>query len=271
MAELQAASSQAESELWGWEAFFEEIASFLRESGRQFGSCSENYANYSIERLEVCIITVTRLKEHLENGITRVQSEYHEVVTRYKNSMEALVVYLRSLSEEWDRYIASMERMSESLRYTVATTESSGRGRPRFIIAKEQLEYLCSLSFSWTDMALLLGVSRMTLYRRREEFGMLDEPSRVLNDSELKTKVSEIKSTLPGVGEKLILGRLKSMGYKVTRARVRDALRSVDPINTALRWQGTMTTRRPYSVPGPNSLWHIGLYLFANVKMYYMH
>ena len=38
----------------------------------------------------------------------------------------------------------------------------------------------------------------------------------------------------------MILGRLKSMGYtiRVTRARVRDALRSVDPINTALRWQG---------------------------------
>lgn len=264
MAQLQAASSHAESELWGWEVFFKEIASFLRESGRQFGSCSENYANYAIERLEVCNITVSRLKEHLENGITCVQSEYNEV-TRYKNNMEALVVHLRSLSEEWDRYIASMEHISESLRYTVAKTESSGRGRPRFIIDKEQLEYLCSLSFSWTDMALLLGVSRMTLYRRREEFGMLDEPSRVLNDSELKTKVSEIKNTLPGVGEKLILGRLKSMGYKVTRARVRDALRSVDPINTALRWQGTMTTRRPYSVPGPNSLWHIGLYLFANV------
>ena len=78
----------------------------------------------------------------------------------------------------------------------------------------------------------------MTLYRRRQEFGMLDEPGRELTDTELRTRVSEIKNTLPGVGEKLILGRLKSMGYRVTRARVRDALRSVDPINTALRWQG---------------------------------
>ena len=45
MAGLQAASSQAESELWGWEAFFEEIDFFLCKSGRQFGSCSENYAS----------------------------------------------------------------------------------------------------------------------------------------------------------------------------------------------------------------------------------
>ena len=101
----------------------------------------------------------------------------------------------------------------------------------------------------------------MTLFRRREEFGLLDEPDRLLTDSELVAKVSEIKNILPGAGEKLILGQLKSMGYSVTRARVRDTLRSVDPINTALRWQRGITVRRPYSVPGPNFLWHIGMFL----------
>ena len=35
----------------------------------------------------------------------------------------------------------------------------------------------------------------------------------------------------------MILGQLRSMGYQIIRARVREALRSVDPINTALRWQ----------------------------------
>ena len=82
----------------GWEAFFDKIAVFLRESGRQFGNCSENFANYAIERLEICIITVSRLKAHLENGAVLVQPQYHEVVTGYKNSMESLVTYLRSLS-----------------------------------------------------------------------------------------------------------------------------------------------------------------------------
>ena len=36
-----------------------------------------------------------------------------------------------------------------------------------------------------------------------------------------------------------------------------DAMRVTDPINTALRWR-EITPRRPYSVPRPNSLWHIG-------------
>ena len=39
------------------------------------------------------------------------------------------------------------------------------RGRPRFDISKEQLLYLYSFSFSWSDIAKVLGVSRMTIYR----------------------------------------------------------------------------------------------------------
>ena len=253
-------STLPESQLWGWESFFYEITKFLRESGRQFGSCSENYANYAVERLEICIVNVSHLKDHLENGVSLVQPEDRDIVTGYKNNMDDLVMNLRSLSEEWHRYIATTERISESLRYRVVTGDNVARGRPPFIISKEQLEYLRSISFSWTDIAMLLGVSRMTLFRRRQEYGLLDEPDRLLTDSELAAKVSEIKNMLPDAGEKLILGQLKAMGYSVTRNRVRNTLRSVDPINTALRWQGGITIRRPYSVPGPNSLWHIGMF-----------
>ena len=71
--------------------------------------------------------------------------------------------------------------------------------------------------------------------------------------------MSSVRQDLPNVGEKLVLGRLRSMGYHVTRERVRQAIRAIDPINSALRWQGVFTPRHPYSVPGPNSLWHIGL------------
>lgn len=88
---------------------------------------------------------------------------------------------------------------------------------------------------------------------------MLDEPVASLSDSDLKQKVLEIKRTLPEVGESIILGQLRSMGYKVTRWRVRETLRSTDPVNVALRWPGGATARRQYSVPGPNSLWHIGM------------
>ena len=38
-------------------------------------------------------------------------------------------------------------------------------GRPRFAISRDQLLYLASLSFKWTEIAALLGVSRMIIYR----------------------------------------------------------------------------------------------------------
>ena len=115
--------------------------------------------------------------------------------------------------------------------------------------------------FSWSSIASLLGVSRMTVYRRRQEYGMVVEPSRSLNNEQLQTVLRELRLSNPCLGEKMIIGRLRSMGYQISRSRVRECVRNADPINTALRWQGNLTARRPYTIPGPNSLWHIGMYL----------
>ena len=115
--------------------------------------------------------------------------------------------------------------------------------------------------FSWSSIASLLGVSRMTVYRRRQEYGMVVEPSRSLNSEQLQTVLRELRLSNPCLGEKMIIGRLRSMGYQISRSRVRECVRNADPINTALRWQGNLAARRPYTVPGPNSLWHIGMYL----------
>ena len=46
------------------------------------------------------------------------------------------------------------------------------------------------------------------------------------------------------------------MGINVQRERIRTSISRVDPISCRLRW-ATVVFRRGYSVPGPNSLWHI--------------
>lgn len=86
-----------------------------------------------------------------------------------------------------------------------------------------------------------------------------------MEDRELRTVISSIRQDMPNVGEKMVLGRLRSMGYHVSRERVQHAIRATDPINSALRRQGILTPRHPYSVPGPNSLWHIGRKYWAYV------
>jgi len=91
-------ASFPESQLWGWKSFFNGITKFLCESRSQFGNCSQNYADYAVERLKICITSVSHLKDHLENAVALVQPEDHDIATGYKNSMENLVMYLRSLS-----------------------------------------------------------------------------------------------------------------------------------------------------------------------------
>ena len=83
-------------------------------------------------------------------------------------------------------------------------------------------------------------------------------PNSVISDQELTRLVHQTIVQHPSVGQSFVCGVLRSQGYMVTRERVRQAIRSCDPINTALRWGGIATSRQPYSVPGPNSLWHIG-------------
>ena len=98
-------------------------------------------------------------------------------------------------------------------------------------------------------------------YRRRVEFGMLNDPSVVISDEDLEQVIEELRTSMPNVGESMVSGALRSRGYKVTRERVRGTLRRSDPLSAVLRWPGTLTRRHPYSVAGPNSLWHIGTYI----------
>ena len=56
-----------------------------------------------MERLEISISSVYRLKNHLEDGLTRVEQENRPIVRRYVSDMEELVSYLRSLSQSISR------------------------------------------------------------------------------------------------------------------------------------------------------------------------
>ena len=53
------------------------------------------------------------------------------------------------------------------------------------------------------------------------------------------------------------------------RERVRHAVCTLDPLNTALRWHGNRVFRRPYSVLRPNSLWYIGKFFLYNMVCSY--
>ncbi len=95
---------------------------------------------------------------------------------------------------------------------------------------------------------------------------MLDVMSKEnrMADADVLRMVREIRLELPTMGQTMLMGRLQSMGCNVTREQVCQAIHVIDPLHTALQSPSAAVCRRPYSVPGPNSLWHNYRYTCLN-------
>ncbi len=240
-----------------WTEFFSHVSSFLTNCQRQYGIANKNFSEYAVEHLTVTI-------ESLSNNIISViHGSNVSTLAQMEESLNQLLQTLRHILNMWIEYCENLDVLQNRSRYTVPVSTNIGnsrRGCPPYLIRKEQLEYLRSLSFSWVDISKLLMVSRMTLYRRRVEFGIVRISNLSISDPELTLLVQRTITQHPSVGQSFMWGVVRSQGYMVTRERVRRILRTCDPINTALRWGGIATPRQPYSVPGPNSLWHIRQY-----------
>ena len=251
------------TEQWGWENFFTSLGSFIESSERQYeGGANHQYSEYAIARLAMCSRNIAAIKEHIETAFDVSSSEDQQAFTSLLTQLNELLLILNALLEKWQLHQDELEQYATDYSYQAPTQHDlfPSPGRPQFHIPREQLEYLHSLYFTWTDIANILGVSRMTIYRRRAEYGLIFDSSTSVSDVsdvDLAQILQDLRREMPEIGESMVWGRLRSMGLQVTRERVRQAIRRTDPLNTALRWRD-LVSRRPYSVPGPNSLWHIG-------------
>ena len=96
----------------------------------------------------------------------------------------------------------------------------------------------------------------------------MEDPSSGISDADLVSLIRQIRMDMPYSGVSMVCGSLRARGFNITREKVRSALRSIDPLASASRWSAEITRRRPYSVAGPNSLWHIGEYYLLFVLLY---
>jgi len=242
------------TEIWGWEAFFNHLQSFLRQV--RLENTSQDHLEYCLERLEIIISSTVRIRNVLRSSRSSGADE-SSTFTRYAALIDDLLVHLNHVFAEIDRCLDNYLSQSSITAYQVDTIQTGQRGRPRFNVTANQLAYLTSLSFTWTQIAKMLGISRMTLYRRRAEFGMLHQ-GQPIRDGELLRLLREMRLEFPEMGEVMVLGRFRALGYNVNREQVRRGIRDTDPFSTALRAITGPLSRRVYSVPGPNSLWHVG-------------
>ena len=233
--------------VWGWESFFVEVVRFIQVSQRHFENANQQYTDYVLERLAIIYQSISAIKERLESDTNSVgqQPSLNSVL----GSLDDLLTLIPLIANKWQEHSNSLEVRHLLSRYQVPVQQSSHRGRPCLHVTQEQLEYLRSLSFSWSDISRILGISRMTIFRRRVQYGMIFEPSQSVSDSELMDIVHQLRQEVPDLGQSILAGRVRAMGLRVTRDRLRNAIRRSDPLNTALRWH-SLTSRRPYSVPG---------------------
>lgn len=114
------------------------------------------------------------------------------------------------------------------------------------------------MHFTWRSIAALLGISMSSIYRKRRMLNICEKAVgwSTITDDELERLVQDIRNITPNIGERRLMGALRSRGLRVQRCRVRECLRKIDPLGTALRWRPVIY-RRKYNVPTTNALWHI--------------
>lgn len=135
-------------------------------------------------------------------------------------------------------------------------THARGRGRPEVAIGEEQLKFLIEQGFRIQDIADMFGCCRRTVERRMNRYRISVHNYSSISDLDLDMMIREMTTLFPQSGEKTISGRLRSQGI---RQRVRESLHRVDPSGVRARCRNVLH-RRQYSVPSPNSLWHIDGY-----------
>lgn len=219
--------------------------------------CENHESNTSKQVIESIIY-------RLESAV-RFMEQILPILNEYKDDMSEATDNLKVLYHLWCRKFQEIgQRPSPSTHLAIYSVdppgffEKSGPGRPKFNIEEETLLHFRKLGFSWKEISRLLLVSRWTLWRRARELGIEDRTGfSDIEDEELDHTVRAFMTSQGCmVGYSMVRGHLRDLGIKVQRSRIRASIARVDPVNTRIRW-ATVISRRTYSVPAPNSLWHI--------------
>ena len=160
-----------------------------------------------MERLEICAITLFYLINQLQPYASRasadseVDSHNLVIASHYLTQLSELFECIRGLWCEWLEHSDNQTLINP----LPNLLHSSNPGRPKFFITKEQLQYLHSMSFSWTRISKLLNVSYMTIYRRRHEFRIVDDVTGVsITENDLEIILHQLRQELPSFGQTMV-------------------------------------------------------------------
>ncbi len=239
-----------------WGGFFTSLSDFVNVASTYQQNHRLDAVDYGVLRCENFLRVLFAIKSTLE---ATCQDNVPTI-----NLMHSISDLTALLQEIRTRLTDLSERMSSEEYSTTCisshTAYTGCRGRPKILLSTQYVYGLRELGFSWTNISKILGVSRRTLYSRRLEMGLIGsgDPYGLsdISDQELDAMVCDIKKYMPYIGIRMVQGTLRARGTRVPQYRVRQCMHRVDPVNTALRWACPIS-RRVYSVPSSNSLWHM--------------
>lgn len=232
-----------------WEQVFESIVELLDEYEYHRYSLNFGVRERILTRIETVMVVIQQVMS--ASAVRNLECAPF---------LEELLRSMRGLYLDWTRS-GMGSRCTNVAIYSLQrppVTRTASPGRPMLDIQEDVLIQLRSFGFTWTSIADMLLVSRWTIRRRVIQFGIQEITgySNIL-DEELDIIVSSFTAQHGLlVGCSLVNGHLRSLGLRLQRQRVRESIARVDPANSRIRW-AIAVSRRAYSVPGPNSLWHL--------------
>ena len=129
--------------MWGWSHYFSELA---QSTENDFGSVNRQYTEYCISRLALCYRNVNAVKESVQTHNNDAESSDLQTI---EQDLTELLECISQMFSQWQQYLHTIDEEDDSICYRAPIQAPSGsRGRPPFIITKEQLVYMRSLSFS---------------------------------------------------------------------------------------------------------------------------
>ena len=85
-------------------------------------------------------------------------------------------------------------------------------GRLRIGESSEQIECLRNMGFTWAIIAVMLSVSRTTLWRKCRELGICDGQYTDISDSDLGEVMRDLVTSYPNSGLTILRGHLRRLG-----------------------------------------------------------
>ena len=189
--------------------------------------------------------------------------QLHQQLTTMRGHFMQLGLSDRSLLGDIDDAFQQIQQI-QAFRSQARPSSPPPTSRRNNQIDQDRLQYLLDLGYTIRRISSegLLGfkVHHNTIHRFIRRKGMVSQRESYTNlpDADLRLMIADINRRFPNSGVREVLAHLRGLTPRIIlqRDKCRRLLAEVDPIGTANRWaQGIQ--RRQYSVPTPNSLWHI--------------